>query len=158
MRMWRLLAPAVIGLLVACGPSASAQVRTERILSSFGYVIKKSAPTAPTAWERAQFRTVAKRVVVIRSAKAVPGRPDTFYRFTVVEERYADAGSAGRRLSRLGEKPPGLSPEDNKAFPLRAGFRHGETVYIVSTDALMFEGEMNRVAKELEAALRRRRV
>ena len=155
--MSRLLPPAVLGLFVACGLSASAQVKTDRILSSFGYVIKKSAPAAPTAWEKAQFQTLAKRTVEIRSARAVPGRPDTFYRFTVIEERYADAGGAGRRLSRLGEKPPGMSPEENKAFPLRTGFRHGETVYIVSTDALMFEDEMNRIAKELEAALRRRR-
>jgi hypothetical protein len=84
-------------------------------------------------------------------------QPNSAFAPEPFEEGYADAGSAVRRLFRLGEKPPGLSPEDNKAFPLRTGFRYGETVYIVITDALMFEGEMNKIAKELEAALRQRR-
>ncbi|HEY9404318.1 MAG TPA: hypothetical protein VIQ24_16795 [Pyrinomonadaceae bacterium] len=152
-----LLFPTAAGLFVACGPSALAQGRMERILSSFGYVIKKSSPAQPTAWENEQFQTLAKRTVEIKSAKAVPGSLNTFYRFSVIEERYVDARSAGKRLTRLGEKPPGMSPEENKAFPLRTAFQHGESVYIVSTDVSMFSGEMSRIAKRLEAALRRRR-
>jgi hypothetical protein len=157
MRMLRVLFLTVIVLSVAGGPPASAQGKTERVLSSFGYVIRKSDSAQPTAWEMAQFQTLAKRVIEIRSAKAVPRRPNTFYCFTVIEERYADAGSAEKRLSRLREMPPDLSPEDDKAFPLRTGFQYGVGVYIVSTDVSMFRGEMNRIAKELEAALRRRR-
>ena len=157
MRMLRLLLLTIIGLSFAGGPSGSAQGKLERVLSSFGYVIKKSDSAQPTSWEKAQFQTLAKRVIEIKSAKAAPRRPNTFYRFTVIEERYADAGRAKMRLSRLREKPPDMSPEDGKAFPLRTGFQYGEGVYIVSTDALMFEGEMNRIAKELEAAFRRRR-
>jgi hypothetical protein len=156
-RMLRLLYLTIIGLSVAGGPSVSAQDKLERILSSFGYVIKESNPTPPTAWEKAQFQTAAKRVLKIRSAKAVPRRPNTFYRFTVIEERYADAGSAEMRLSRLRERPPDLSPEDGKAFPLRTGFRYGQSVYIIGTDVSMFEGEMSRIAKGLAAAFRRRR-
>jgi hypothetical protein len=155
--MLRLLSLTIIGLSVAGGPLTSARGKTERILSSLGYVIKKSDAAQPTAWEKAQFQTLAKRVIEIKSAKAVPRRPNTFYRFTVVEERYADAGSAEMRLSRLRERPPDMSPEDGKAFPLRTGFRYGEVVYIVGTDVAMFEGEMNRIAKGLEAAFRRRR-
>ena len=155
--MLRLLFLPIIGLSVASGLLGSADGRMERILSAIGYVIKKSDSAQPTAWEQAQFQTLAKRVVEIRSAKAVPRRPNTFYRFTVIEERYADAGSAEMRWSRLRERPPDMSPEEDKAFPLRRGFRYGEDVYIVSTDVSMFEGEMNRIAKELEAAFRRRR-
>jgi hypothetical protein len=154
----RFLFPTVVGLFVACGSLAFAQGKTERVLSSFGYVIKKSSPTQPTAWEMEQFQTLAKRAVEIKSAKEVPGSQNTFYRFIVIEERYVDARSAGKRLTRLGEKPPGMSPEENKAFPLRTAFQHRETVYIVSTDVSMFSGEMSRIAKRLEAALRRRRV
>ena len=155
--MLRLLSLTILGLSVAGGLLGTTQGKTERILASFGYVIKKSDSAQPTAWEQAQFQTLAKRVIEISSAKAVPRRPNTFYRFTVIEERYADAGSAGVRLSRLRERQPDMSPEDDKAFPLRRGFRYGELVYIVGTDVSMFEGEMNRIAKELEAAFRRRR-
>jgi hypothetical protein len=155
--MLRLLFLTLIGLSVVGGMLASAQGGMERILSSFGYVIKKSASAQPTAWEQTQFQTLAKRVTEIKSAKAIPRRPNTFYRFTVIEERYADAGSAVKRLSRLQERPPDMSPEEGKAFPLRRGFQHGAGVYIVSTDVSMFEGEMNRIAKELETTFRRRR-
>jgi hypothetical protein len=95
------LFPTVVGLSVACGPSAFAQGKTERILSSFGYVIKKSSPARPTTWENEQFQTLAKRAVEIKSAGEVPGTTNTFYRFTVIEERYVDARSAGKRVSRL---------------------------------------------------------
>lgn len=155
--MLRLLFLTTSALFVACELSVSAQGKTESILSSLGYIIKKSAPAQPTDWEKAQFQTLAKKVIEIKSAKAVAGSSNIFYRFTVIEERYTDTVSAGKRLSRSGEKPPGMSAEDNKAFPLRTAFQSGETVYIVSTDALMFKGEMNRIAKVLEARLRRRR-
>lgn len=158
MRMLRPLSLTILSLSVAGGLLVSERGKLEELLSSFGYVIKKSESAQPSAWEKAQFQTLAKRVIEIRSAEAVPRRPNTFYRFTVIEERYADAGGAEMRLSRLRERPPEMSPEDGKAFPLRRGFQYGEGVYIVSTDVSMFEGEMDRIAKELEAALRRRRV
>jgi hypothetical protein len=153
--MFRLLFPILVSLSIVGGQIASAQDKMEEILSSFGYVIKKSDSAQPTTWEKAQYQTLAKKVIKIKSVKAVPRMSNTFYRFTVIEERYADAGSAEMRLSRLREKPPDMgNPEDNKTFPLRTGFQYGNCVYVVSTDVSMFDGEMNRIAKALKALLR----
>jgi len=144
-----------MGLAIVGGQAASAQDKLEETLSSFGYVIKKSDSVDPNAWEKERYQTLAKRVIKIRSTKAVPGWSDAFYRFTVVEERYADSRNAEMRLSRLLEEPPDMvRPEDQKAFPLRTGFQYGKGVYVVSTDVEMFEGEMKRIAKELKESFR----
>lgn len=155
-----MFSPLLIALLclsVPLSPFAAAQGRVERILTSLGFIIKDNAPVQPTEWEQAQFQTLAKRIIKIKSVRPLPRQAHTFYRFNVVEEKYADSATAGKRLSRLLERPPDLSAEDGKAFPLRTGFQHERDVYIISTDVWMFEGELKRIARELEMALKRRK-
>jgi hypothetical protein len=154
MQVLRLFFQILIGLAIAGGQTASAQEGLEKTLSSFGYIIKNNDSVQSSVWEKAQYQTLAKRVIKIKSIQAVPGWSDAFYRFTVIEERYADARSAEMRLPNLWKFPPDVNLEDQKAFSLRTGFRHGKNVYIVSTDVAMFETEMRRIAKALKVSLR----
>ncbi len=121
----------------------------DSIFRSLGYSIRQSEDVAPSDWEKEQFNLQTKRVRRIKAIKPVPGYTDTYHRFTITEEVYASESEALARLNRLMEKPPGMSAEENKAFPLRIGFQCRSTVYIVSTDAALFEYELNQLARKL---------
>jgi len=153
MRIFRLFFPILMGLAIASEQAAYAQDKIEKTLSSFGYIIKQSYSVQPDAKEKEQYQTLARRVIKIKSEKAVPRMSNTFYRFTVIEDQYADAGSAKTSLSQRGAPLVGGEPDALWKL-LCTKFQYGKNVYFVTTDAGIFSDEMKRIAKALETSLR----
>lgn len=67
------------------------------------------------------------------------GEPIRPIGFIVEEEIFPDSLSASSRLDSLFVKPPKMSPESNKAFPLREGFAMGNRVVVIRTDVAAFK-------------------
>ena len=109
---------------------------------SLGYRIQSRVISVPSQWEKEQFNLLEKRSIRIKSLKPLQRFPDTYYRFTISEEKYGSDREAEARLHRLFDKPPDLYAEDRKMFPLRRGFQYKNMVYVVSTDASMFMEQM----------------
>jgi hypothetical protein len=121
--------------------------------TSLGYHIKSQENGSPSLWEKEHFDLLEKRSVQIRSVKPMPGSSNTFYRFTISEEKYPSESEAVVRLDRLLDMPPDLHVEDQKAFPLRRGFQAGNLVYVVSTDVSLFTQELENLSKNLQKAV-----
>lgn len=85
-----------------------------------------------------------------QSAPSAGGR--TFPRVDITLELFADEPAASRRMARFRELPASLVGEAAKIYPLRAGFRVGERVVVVTTDALAFERKVIQAAIDLAAA------
>jgi hypothetical protein len=130
--------------------------RQEAALVSWGYEVKKRDEVAPTEWEKETFNTQQKRRVFVKSRKAVSGEAHTYYRFTLIEEIYADEAQAKYRLENLFEKkPPRFVESERYEFGLRRGYQRGNAVYTLGTDAVLFEKEMERLAKRLQEVVKR---
>jgi len=90
------------------------------------------------------------------SAKARREQPPKgsrmFPRFEITLAVYADEAKAKARMARFRDVPKPLDGEAGKTYPLRAGFRLGTRVVIVTTDAFAFEGEAYRAATGLAKA------
>jgi hypothetical protein len=139
-------------VLCACKPAPSAEV--EAFLVKQGFEAEVSHPSV-TAWESQTFNLIKKEQWETKSRTEVPYWQGAYYRFTIVKESYRSPQEASFRVSRLREKPPGLSPEDNKAFPLREGFSVDTAVYIVSCQVYMFHEHLKDFTKEFEREVRR---
>lgn len=97
------------------------------------------------------FNLERKRSISAKSATPVPGSTDTFYRYTLTEEQYPDEEKAKYRLDRLFEKPPDFDMQNMYSFTLRKGYQRHNRVYVIGTDAAMFESEMHKLAEKLQA-------
>ena len=128
--------------------------RQEAALTSWGYVVKKRDQAAPTEWEKATFGLQHKKSIFVKSQSAVPGVANTYYRFTLTEEIYADQRQAKYRVANLFQKPPDFDMQDEYSFGLRKAYQHDNYVYVIGTDAILFEKELQRLAKQLEELLR----
>lgn len=84
----------------------------------------------------------------------MPNWKGAHYRFTIVKESYQSQPEANARLGRIHEAPPGLTPDENKAFPLREGFSFDNKVYIISCQVYMFHEHMKEFTRELERDVR----
>jgi hypothetical protein len=100
-------------------------------------------------WEKVQFGLLSKRELFIKSVKPVPGTTRYFYRFNIWEECYSSQEKAQARLLKL-QDVPACAPVEQKEYWMAEGFQRGPVTYILSTDAVMFEEEMGRLAKRLE--------
>jgi hypothetical protein len=147
------LALVAVALLVRTEAYAAAPDPLEEALGGLGYSVRARADIEPTAWEKQQFELLAKRSVKVKRVKPLPKASDFYPRFTILEERYADAQHAVARLARLMEPPPGLVGEEELLFPLRKGFVHENLVVVVTTDAVLFETELGRLTERLQHAL-----
>lgn len=92
----------------------------------------------PTAWESDKLQVTAKGRMKVKGRFPSPLGKGHRYRFTIDVEEYQDSAQASFRLQNLFVKPPKLGAEERKAFPLQRGFRSGNTVIIVHTDAAAF--------------------
>ena len=118
--------------------------------NNMGYRVVSSKVFDPTPWEKRKFNILEKSITKIKSIKQVPGEPNWYYRFDVIIEKLPDQKAAAKRVKRVLEKPPGLSPSENKSFPLRKAFQKGTFVYTVSTDVyLYYNTELDNVLNEL---------
>ena len=75
--------------------------------------------------------------------------PDLHSRLRFTLAVYPDEAAAKARMARFAEEPASLRGEEELLFPLRAGFRLGERVLLVTTDAVAFEPAMVRAARDL---------
>jgi hypothetical protein len=136
--------------LIICGGCSSApSPEVERFLAKQGFDAEFSNP-AVTSWEAKTFNLLKKEEWETKSRAEVPNWKGAYYRFTVVKESYQSHQEASDRLNRVHEKPPGLGPDEDKAFPLRAGFNFENTVYVVSCQVSMFHEHLKDFTQELE--------
>ena len=114
------------------------------VLDTLPYEVTELEAT-PDGWEVDTFGMTSKQVFRLRATAELPDWPGAHLRYVVVEEGFASAAQAAARLERILEAPPGLSPEEAKAFPMRKGLRLGDqTVVVVSTDVRAFEFALER--------------
>nr|ALS88894.1 MbeD/MobD like protein [uncultured bacterium] len=125
----------------------SAAVAT--FLAKQGFDAKFSTP-AVTSWERQTFNLLQKEQWQAKSRAQVPNWKSAYYRYTIVKETYQSQEAAKERGNHILEKPPGLAPEEDKSFPLRAGFSFNKNVYIVSCNVSMFHEHLKKFTRELE--------
>jgi hypothetical protein len=155
-RTWLVLAFIVFVTVVCLGCSSVPSAEIEEFLAKQGFDAEVSHPSV-SVWESQTFNLAKKEQWEAKSRAEVPNWSGAYYRFTIVKESYQSQQDATARLSRLREKPPGLTPEDDKAFPLREGFNMGNEVYIVSCRVSMFHEHLKEFTRELEQEVKRGR-
>src|SRR5262249_54515274 len=102
--------------------------------------------------EESHFGSMGSVCWSAKSKGAVPAGSRVFPRFEITLAVFADEAAAKARMTRFREVPKSLRGERAKTYPLRAGFRVGERVMIVTSDAAQFESAVYRAAIELAAA------
>jgi len=101
--------------------------------------------------EQRSFGAVASTCWFAKRRTPAAGTDDLFPRVDIVVAVYADEEAAHARMARFHEIPDDLHGEAQLVYPLRAGFRVGNRVVVVTTDALVFEAETYRAAIALAA-------
>lgn len=138
-------------ILLGCQQRDDYFKRQEEALTSWGYRIQKQPDAAPTEWEKKMFNLEQKRSIYAKSVTPVPVFTDTYYRYTLTEEQYPDKEKAKHRLDHLFEKPPDFDMQNMYSFTLRKGYQRHNFVFVIGTDAAMFESEMHKVAEKLQS-------
>jgi hypothetical protein len=116
-----------------------------------GFVIKSSARIAPTKWEVEKFKLLAKHQVNLKSTFPSHLGRTSFYRFIIEEETYPDSASAIFRLDSLRARPPKLSPDAWKDYPLRRGIQLGNRVIVVRTDVTAYKRKLEEMKGAIQA-------
>jgi len=117
-----------------------------------GYRLRKSFAKPPTDWEVSKFRMRSRVVFAFKAEQPLPDFKDTYYRFALIEETYDSGSDAEQRLRQLHDKFPDGPWEDDYTRALREGFIVDRTLYILQTDAALFDPELHRLIKELAAS------
>ena len=119
-------------------------------IESRGFAPVKRELTTPTTWEITSFAMRMKRTTWFRAREPLPNQDDAYYcRFRLFEETFASESDAMARLARIRDVAPDERVEEAHISALRRGFRVGTAVYILGTDAVMFEPEVARLALDL---------
>ena len=136
------------------GQTTAQRNKLERSLKATGYKVKAKTEVEPRDWEIERFGLKNKYRFTVKSIKSLPKTRNVFARYAVEIEVFAGKAEAENRLKRLLEVPPGFDTKMNAEYVLRDGFRRGNLVYIISTDAVMFADKSLRDLKaKLEKAL-----
>jgi hypothetical protein len=144
------VALALLSIFV-CRSAPDHFTRLQDALRSSGYTIKERAELQPTDWEKTQFDLLKKRSVRLKGVRPIAGEANIYNRFTLIEESYADEDHAAARMNRFQEKPPNLSAEESEyGFYLREGFQFKNRIYVLTTDGVIFEPELHRLASQLK--------
>jgi hypothetical protein len=111
-----------------------------------------AAPRTCTGPEEKAFQALGATCWRVKHIAPVPAGSAMHPRLVLRLQTFADEAAAKARIARFhaGVKD---HPELEKAYPLRAGFRIGERVLVVTTDAYVFEPDAYRAAVELSARL-----
>ncbi|MBL8950365.1 MAG: hypothetical protein JNK82_06290 [Myxococcaceae bacterium] len=113
----------------------------------------KLAPaTECSTGEELHFGAAGSTCQAAKSTKPVKGSTDLFPRLRIIVSRYASEAAARERMKRFRETPGGARGELEKTWPLRGGFRLGDRVVLVTTDAFAFEGDVRVAAAALAKA------
>jgi hypothetical protein len=78
-----------------------------------------------------------------------PAGSQMFPRLVIHVTTYQSEAAAKARMSAFHDVPRTLVGEAEKTYPLRAGFRAGTRVVVVTTDALVFEHDLQLAARQL---------
>lgn len=119
------------------------------VLTAWGYKETGSGTRPQRDWEKERFGRAAIRHQAIKSLAEVPDMPRTYFRFTIVEERYQTAAEAERRATDLTFTPAGLDSKMEPGLILRKGFAKDSKVYFIETDAIRFDMEIPAVLARL---------
>lgn len=133
------MSPAVADPGDAAGPTLP--IVAEEVLSGWGFRTVSVSKGKQSAWEEREFGKAGVRMQSIKAVKETPGRKDTYYRFTLVEETFACETAARSRFVRLKDNDPELNSKQHPELILRGGFSTGEKVLYVTTDVSAFEIE-----------------
>lgn len=131
--------------------SVSLDWLTRAEAGKLGFMVKSSARIAPTKWEVEKFRLLAKHQTSLKSTFPSHLGRTSFYRFIIEEETYPDSASAKYRLDSLRARPPRLSADDWKDFPLRRGIHLGNRVIVVRTDVTAYKRKLEEMKGALKA-------
>jgi hypothetical protein len=101
--------------------------------------------------EQKSFGAVAAACWFAKRRAPEAGTTDLYPRVDIVVAVYRDEEAARARMARFREIPDDLRGEEQLIYPLRAGFRVGNRVVLVMTDAVRFQDEAYRAALALAA-------
>jgi hypothetical protein len=144
-----------IVMLAACAGAAAEPPPVQREISSWadGASFALAGPRDCRGIEEEHFGAVGS---VCWSAKSKAERPPKgsrmFPRIEITVASYGGEAKAKARMARFREVPKPLQGAAGKAYPLRAGFRVGARVIVVTTDAFTFERDAYRAAAGLAKA------
>ena len=141
-------------LLVACAAKPSEPPHARDITAwAAAHAMTLSAPSACNGVEEQYFG--ARSATCWSATSTVEQTPGSrmFPRVVIAIAQYRDERAAQDRMVHFHEVPHALSGEAGKTYPLRAGFRLGTRVVMVTTDAYAFERDAYRAAATLSTAL-----
>jgi len=97
-----------------------------------------------------------KRYQSIKSLKAVETDSSIYYRFTLIAEKFENQEIAIKRLEQfIGSNKVKANSWYSKSCSLKKGFRKGNIVYFVATDAGMFTDQIPEILAQLSQLLER---
>ena len=112
----RLVAGFIVFLAVICGGCSSIpSPEIAAFLAKQGFDAEVSYPSV-SSWESQNFNLSQKEQWDAKSRAEVPNWRGAYYKFTIVKESYRSPQEAQSRLTRLYEKPPGLSLDEDYTF------------------------------------------
>jgi len=116
--------------------AAADAVVPEQMLTSWGY--KSTTLKYPLQYCDPKLSTgTQRRAQSIRSLLAVADDSHTYFRYNLIYEQYNSSQAAQQRLDSF-RLPSTRDTLYSKTCELQIGFRHGNNVYIIHTDALAF--------------------
>jgi hypothetical protein len=119
-----------------------------------GFAPIKRELTLPTAWEVSTFAMRSKQTTWFRARQPMRNQPNTYYcRFRLFEESFNSEFDAKARLARIRDVAPNEHVEEKQISALRSGFRVGTNIYILGTDAAIFNPVVFQLATELASAI-----
>jgi hypothetical protein len=131
--------------------SVSLDWLTRAEADKLGFEVKSSARISPTIWEKEKLGLLDKHKTILKSTFPSHLGRTSYYRFIIEEETYPDSASAKFRLDNLRIRPPKLSPDDWKNFPLRRGIQQSNRVIVVWTDVTAYKRKLEEMKNALEA-------
>jgi hypothetical protein len=152
MRLGRIIGLAVIVTAIwGCGASTEIPLGpVAKEIEARGYNVQKRFARPPSNWEISRFRMRKRVVVAFKAKQSLPNENDNYYcRFSLAEEAYDSETDARQRLAQLHDVFPDGPYEDEYTRVLREGFVVDRTLYILQTDASMFQPEIRRLSKIL---------
>jgi|SRR5215213_488845 len=159
MRFGRIFKVIWLGMIVtaiwACGVSTEIPLGpVAKEIEARGYSAQKRFASPPSNWEISKFRMRNRVVVAFKAKQPLPNENENYYcRFSLAEETYDSENDARQRLAQLHNIFPDGPYEDEYTRALREGFVVDRTLYILQTDASIFQPEIRRLSKIL-ASLR----
>ena len=124
------------------------------IFEKLGYQVKSFTEGNPSEWHKENFQTLWSRTYQVKNQTSLKEQANTFTRYMVVEEVYANTELADERLKRIQEKPPDLTLE-TQYYWMVTGFQYQKNVYFIQTDAVVFNYYMGDFADKLAKEIRK---